>query len=79
MSIYRPPKYSNLDMFFNEVTHSLSKTSLTCENFITRGDFINFIIIDAITTRKEVDKIDDFCNIFHLTNLIKTEACSTKV
>ena len=25
-----------------------------------------------------VDKLDEFCNLFDLTNLMKTETCSTK-
>ena len=38
------------------------------------GDFI----IDINTPGIEVDKIDEFCNLFDLTNLIKTETCCTK-
>ena len=39
VGIYRPPNFNNLDMFFKEVTDSLSKASLTYENFIVMGDF----------------------------------------
>ena len=39
MSIYRPPNYSILDTFFNEITISLTKLSLNFENFIIMGDF----------------------------------------
>ena len=39
MDIYRPPNFNNLDTFFKEVTDSLSKASLTYENFIVMGDF----------------------------------------
>ena len=74
MSIYRLPNFNNLDMFFKEVSDSLNKASLTYENFIIMGDFnieINTAVID-------VDKLDEFCNLFDLTNSIKTETCCTK-
>ena len=74
MSIYRPPNFSNLDMFFKEITHSLSKLSLTKEIFIIMDGFN----INVNTTVFEVDKLDVFCNLFDLTNLIKTETCCTK-
>ena len=34
--------------------------------------------IDVNTTRVEIDKLDEFCNLFGLTNLIKIETCCTK-
>ena len=61
-------------MFFNEVIHSLSKASLTYENFIIMDDFN----IDVHANGVEVDKLDVFCNLFNLINLIKIEACCTK-
>ena len=74
MGIYRPPNFDNLDTFFKEVTDSLSKASLTYENLIIMGDFD----IDINTAGMDVDKLDEFCNLFDLTNLIKTETCCTK-
>ena len=38
------------------------------------GDFI----IDINTAGMEVDKLDEFWNLFDLLNLIKTETCCTK-
>ena len=38
------------------------------------GDFN----INVNTTGAEVDKNDEFCNIFGTTNLIKIETCCTK-
>ena len=38
------------------------------------GDFN----IDINTAGIEVDKLDEFCNLFELTNLIKTETCCTE-
>ena len=74
MGIYRPPNFNNLDTFFKEVSDSLGKASLTYENFIVMGNFN----IDINTAGMEVDKLDEFCNLFDLTNLIKTETCCTK-
>ena len=74
MGIYRPPNFYNLDTFFKEVTDSLSKASLTYENFIIMGDFN----IDISTAGMDVDKLDEFCNLFDQTNLIKTETYCTK-
>ena len=74
MSIHRPPNFSNLDIFFNKFTHSLSKVILTYENFIIMCDFN----IDVNTIGVEVNKPDAFCNLLDLTNLIKTQTCCTK-
>ena len=38
------------------------------------GDFN----IGINTAGIEVDKLDEFCNLFDLTSIIKTETCSTK-
>ena len=72
--IYRPPNFDNLDIFFKEVNDSLSKASLTYKNFINNGVFN----IDINTAGMDVDKLDEFCNIFDLANLIKTDTCCTK-
>ena len=47
---------------------------MTYENVIIMGDFN----IDINTTGMKVDKLDGICNLFDLTNLIKTETCCTK-
>ena len=74
MGIYRPPKFDNLDTFFKEVSDSLSKTSLTFERLIIMGDFN----IDINTAGMDVHKLDEFCNLFDLTSLVKAETCCTK-
>ena len=74
MGTYRSPNFNNLDTFFKEVSDSLSKASLTYENFIILGDFN----IDINTAGMDVHKLDKLCNLFDLTNLIKTETCCTK-
>ena len=52
MGIYREPNFNNLDTFFKTVSDSLSKASLTYENFIIMGDFD----IDINFAGMEVDK-----------------------
>ena len=74
MGIYKPPNFDNLDTFFEEVSDSLSKASLTYENFIIMGNFN----IDINTAGVDVERLDEFCNLLDLTNLMKTETCCTK-
>ena len=38
-SIYRPPSYDYLELFFDELTSSLNKASESYENFIYYGEF----------------------------------------
>ena len=53
---------NNLDTILKEVSNSVSKTSLTYENFIIMGDFnFNTAVI-------EIDALDEFYNLFDLTN-----------
>ena len=74
MGINKPPNLNNLDTFFKEVSDSLSKASLTYEHFVIMSDFN----IDINTDGMVVNKLDEFCNLFDLTNLIKSETCYTK-
>ena len=73
-SIYRPPDYGNLSMFFHELSFSLDKASEIYENIIIMGDFN----IDVTTKGMGFDKLDEFCDIFNLTNLITSDTCITK-
>ena len=74
MGIYKPPNFDNLDTFFKEVSDSLSKASLTYENFIIMGDFN----IDINTAGVDVERLDEFYNLLDLKNLMKTRTCCTK-
>ena len=56
MSIYRPLNYGNLHTFFNEITISLTKARLNCENFIIMRDFN----IDISTVSAEAAKLEEF-------------------
>ena len=66
MGIYRPPNFNNINTFLKEVSDSLSKASLTYKHFTIMGDFN----IDINTAGIEADKLDEFCSLFDVTNLI---------
>ena len=74
MSIYRPPLYANLLNFFVEITLSINKAALNYENLIVMGDFH----IDINSSGVEKNKLEEFCNLFDLTNLIHGNTCCTK-
>ena len=74
MGIYRPPNFNTLDTFFEKVSDSQSKASLIYKTFIIKGDFN----IDINTAGMDFDKLDEFCYLFDLKILIKTEKCCTK-
>ena len=55
-------------------TNSLSKASEFYEHFIFMGDFN----IDVTNRGVEFDKLDEFSDLFNLTNLITSPTCFTK-
>ena len=73
MCIYRPPNCNNLSTFLNEITLSLNKAALKFESFIVMGE----LNIDVNASGPRKDKLDEFCNLFDLTNLVKEVTCCT--
>ena len=73
ISIYRPPEANNLDSFFKELNTTLSKTCCKYDNFVIMGDFN----IDVKLTGNGYRKLEEFCDMFNLTNLVDTTACAT--
>ena len=73
-SISRPPSHDNLELFFDKLTSSLSKASESYKNFIVMGDFN----IDFTNKGTECDTLDEFCDLFNLTNLATSPRCFTK-
>ena len=71
ISIYRPPEANNLDSFFEELNTSLSKACCKYENFVIMGDFN----IDVKRKGNGYRKLQEFCDMFNLTNLVDTESC----
>ena len=58
-----PPNHNNLSTFFGEMTLLLNKAALKFEKFIVMCDF-------NIDVRPGKDKLDEFCNLFDLINLV---------
>ena len=63
-----------MEIFFEELTNCLSTASESYEHFIIMGDFN----IDVTNRGVEFDKLDEFCDLFNLTNLITSPTCFTK-
>ena len=74
LNIYKPPDANNMNTFFNEITACLSKAAMKYENIIIMGDFN----IDIKNKVLGYGKLDTFCDLFNLTNLIHTETCLMK-
>ena len=73
ISMYRPPEASNLDFFFEELNTSLSEVCCKYENFVIMGDFN----IDVKLEGNGYQKLEEFCDMFNLANLVDTETCVT--
>ena len=74
LRIYRPSTPENLASSFEELTASLNKGSQFHENFIILGDFN----VDVKVAGRELDKLEEVCDPFNLTNLIRKETCLTR-
>ena len=74
LNIYRPPNPNNKNTFFDEITARLSKAAGKYENIIIMGDFN----IDIKNKGLGNGKLDTFCDLFDLTNLIHSETCLMK-
>ena len=75
LSVYRPPTSTNLDIFFEELTNSLSKAVNKYDNLIVMGDFnIDLNKTDCIG----FGNLKCFRDNFNLTNLVKSNTCFTK-
>ena len=59
---------------FEELRNSLSEANGSCEHFIIMRDSN----IDVTIRGVEFDKLDEFFDLFNLTNLITSPTCSTK-
>ena len=75
LSVFRPPTPTNLDIFFEELTNSLSKAVHKYDNLIVMGDFnIDLNKTDCIG----LGNLKCFRDNFNLTNLVKSNTCFTK-
>ena len=71
-AIYRPPSMAN-DIFTNHMNILLDKGSKFIENYMVIGD-LNY---DILTSDKS-QVLDDLCDIFDLTNIVKNPTCFMK-
>ena len=72
--IFRPPNGENLTDFFEEMTTALTKAMSNHENVIVVGDFN----IDIKCKGVGLNNLSYFCDLFHLTNIVKSDTCFTK-
>ena len=63
-----------LTTFFYEIAITLSKALRKCENIILMGD----LNIDTKCKDTRPDKLEEFCDVFNLKNLVKSETNFTK-
>ena len=73
-SIYRPPSTGNIKTFFEEMNEVVSKALCKYENLIVMGDFN----IDIKSSTSDKDKLENFCDLFNLTNPVHSETCFMK-
>ena len=73
-SIHWPPTPENWVPFFEELTDCFSKGNESYESFIVLGDSN----IDVKVAGRELGKLEKFCDLFNLTNLIRSEAKFTR-
>ena len=73
-SIYRPPSTENIKRFFEERNELISKDLCKFEYLIVMGDFN----IDIRSSNSDKDKLENFCDLFNLTNLVHSETCFMK-
>ena len=75
LSIYRPPTSTNLNIFFEKLTNSLSEAVNKYDNLIVMDDFN----IDLNKTNCiGFGKLEEFCDNFNRTNIVKSNTCFTK-
>ena len=73
--IYRPSCNENLEVFFEELKISLIKVNESYKHFIIMGNFSIHITNRGV----EFHKLDEFCDLFNLTNLITSPTCFMKM
>ena len=73
-SIYRPPSTENIKTFFEEMNEVISKALCKYENLIVMVDFN----IDIKSSNSDKDKLENFCDLFNITNLVHSETCFMK-
>ena len=71
----RPPNVDNLTTFFEDMAVSLTKVTLDYENIVFVGDFNTARKMQRLSV---INNISDFCDLFHLTNIVKSDTFVSK-
>ena len=74
IGIYRLPSTGNIETFFEEMNEVISKALCKYENLIVMADFN----IDVKSSNSDKDKLEYFCDLFNLTNLVHSDTCFMK-
>ena len=64
----------NIKKFFEEMDEVISKTLCKYEKRIVMGDFNT----DIKSSNSDKDKLENFCHLFNLANLVNSETCFMK-
>ena len=75
---YRPPNNANKQLFFNELTDSLSKVIKNYENILLMGD-LNINTLTQTNLNNTANYLTDFCDLFALSNLVNVKMCTKSV
>ena len=75
---YRAPNNANKQLFFNELTESLSKAVNNYENILLMGD-LNINTLTQTNSNNTANHLTDFCDLFALSNLVNVKTCTKSV
>ena len=75
---YRPPNHANKQLFFNELTESLSKAVNNYENILLMGD-LNINILTQTNLNNTANHLTHFCDLFALSSLVNVKTCIKSV
>ena len=76
--VYRPPNNANKQLFFNEITESLSKAVNNYENILLMGD-LNINTLTQTNSNNTANHLTDFCDLFALSNLVNVKTGTKSV
>ena len=75
---YRPPNNANKQLFFNELTESLSKAANNYENILLMSD-LNINTLTQTNSNNTTNHLTDFCDGFALSNTVNVKTYTKSV
>ena len=76
--LYRPPNNANKQLFFNELTESLSKAANNYENILLMSD-LNINTLTQTNSNNTTNHLTDFCDGFALSNTVNVKTYTKSV